>query len=147
MINEKSIQVLELPKILERLAKHTSFSAGKELALEVRPTIDLDEARAWQAETSEARKMFGEKTNVTLGGARDVREPAVAATRGIMIEPNVLLDIRYTMRRATTLRRTIGRLKAQYPLLSDIINEMEECNELQQEIERVLDDNAEIKDS
>jgi DNA mismatch repair protein MutS2 len=147
MINEKSIQVLELTKILDRLAKHTSFSAGKELALDVRPTIDLDEARAWQAETSEARKMFAEKTNVTLGGARDVREPAVAATRGIMIEPSVMLDIRYTMRRATTLRRTIGRLKAQYPLLSDIINEMEECNELQQEIERVLDENAEIKDS
>ncbi len=147
MINEKSIQVLELPKILERLSKHTSFSAGKQLVLEMRPTIDLDEARAWQAETSEARKMFAEKANVTLGGARDVREPAVAATRGILIEPNVLLDIRYTMRRATTLRRTIGRLKAQYPLLSDIINEMEECNELQMEIERVLDENGEIKDS
>src|SRR5690349_17987921 len=91
--------------------------------------------------------MFAERTNVTLGGVRDVRDPAIAATRGISIEPSVFLDIRYTMRRATTLRRTIGRLKAQYPLLSDIMNEMEECNELQQEIERVLDDNAEIKDS
>ncbi|MFN8374512.1 MAG: hypothetical protein U0694_16745 [Anaerolineae bacterium] len=147
MINEKSIQVLELPKILERLSKHTSFAAGKELAYDIRPTTDLDEARIWQAETSEARKMFAEKTNVTLGGARDVREPAMAATRGILIEASVLLDIRFTMRRATTLRRTIGRLKAQYPLLSDLINEMEECSELQQEIERVLTDDAEIKDS
>ncbi|NWF69983.1 MAG: endonuclease MutS2 [Chloroflexi bacterium] len=147
MISEKSIHVLELAKILERVAQHTSFSAGKEMALEIRPTIDLDEARRWQEETSEARKLFAERASVTLGGARDVREAALSATRGIMIEASVLLDIRYTMRRATTLRRTIGRLKAQYPLLSDLINEMEECSELQQEIERVLDDNGEIKDS
>ena len=32
-MNSKYLQTLELPKILERLAEHTSFSAGRELAL------------------------------------------------------------------------------------------------------------------
>jgi DNA mismatch repair protein MutS2 len=147
MINEKSTQVLELPKILERLAKHTSFSAGKERALTLTPSTDLEQARRWQAETSEARKMFAERSNVTLGGVRDVREPAIAATRGVLVEAQTLLDIRYTMRRASTLRRTIGRLQAQFPLLSDLINQMEECGDLQTEIERVLDDDGNVKDS
>src|SRR5690606_17998500 len=43
--------------------------------------------------------------------------------------------------------RTIGRMKGQYPLLADIINEAEECNALQEEISKVLNDNGEVMDS
>jgi DNA mismatch repair protein MutS2 len=147
MINEKSTQTLELHKILERLAGFTSFSAGAELARELFPTTSLDEARAWQRETAEARLLFQNKVNVTLGGARDVRDPAVQATRGVMVDAGTLLDIRHTLRRATTLKRTLGRMKGQYPLLVDVINEAEECNNLQEEIARVLNDKGEIMDS
>jgi DNA mismatch repair protein MutS2 len=59
----------------------------------------------------------------------------------------VLLDIRTTLRRGTTLRRTLGRMKGQYPLLSELVSEVEECNELQEEIARILDDDAKVKDS
>jgi len=64
-----------------------------------------------QQEVAEARLMFVNQFNASLGGARDVREPAILATRGIMIEASVLLDIRLTLRRATTLKRTLGRMK------------------------------------
>ncbi len=146
-MNEKVIQTLELSKILDRLAQYTTFSAGADLARDLYPTIDLEEARSWQQETAEARLMFANQFNASLGGARDVREPALLAQRGIMIEATVLLDIRLTLRRATTLKRTLGRMKGQYPLLSEISNELEECNDLQAEIERVLDENAQVKDS
>jgi DNA mismatch repair protein MutS2 len=43
--------------------------------------------------------------------------------------------------------RTLGRMKGQYPLLADVAAELEECSALQEEIARVLDDNAVIKDS
>ena len=146
-MNEKAIQVLELPKILERLAGHCTFSAGMELARELRPSVDFQEAEVWQKETAEARLMFANQFNASLGGARDVRAPAMSATRGIMIEASVLMDIRNTLRRALTLKRTLGRMKGQYPLLSDIANEAEECAALQEAIARVLDENANIKDS
>src|SRR5574341_2331304 len=99
MINEKSTQTLELHKILERLAAHTSFSAGADLARELFPTTDLEEAQTWQRETAEARLLFENKVNVTLGGARDVRDPAMQATRGVLVDASTLLDIRYTLRR------------------------------------------------
>jgi DNA mismatch repair protein MutS2 len=146
-MNEKSARILELHKVLERLAEHCTFSAGADLALELLPTNNLEEAKTWQRETAEARLLFQNKQNVTMGGARDVREAAIQATRGIMIEAQILLDIRYTLRRATTLRRTVGRMKGQYPLLSDIINEAEECTALQEEIARVLNDNGEVQDN
>jgi DNA mismatch repair protein MutS2 len=146
-MNPKTIHVLELPKILERLAGFTTFSAGAELARELWPTTDLEEAETWQRETAEARALFANQVSVSVGGARDVREPAINAQRGILIEPNVLLDIRTTLRRATTLKRTLGRMKGQYPLLADLVSEAEECTALQDEIARVLDENGAIKDT
>jgi DNA mismatch repair protein MutS2 len=146
-MNEKSIQTLELNKVLEKLADYCTFSAGATLARELFPSTNLDEATGWQRETAEARVLFENRQNVTLGGARDVRDAAMQATRGIICEPQTLLDIRYTLRRATTLRRTIGRMQGQYPILSDIINEAEECSALQEEISKVLNDNGEIMDS
>lgn len=147
MINEKTITVLELHKILERLAKQTSFSASADLARELHPSTDLEEARIWQRETAEARELFENKTNVTLGGARDVRDVAISAQRGVMIEASVLLDIRTTLRRGTTIKRTLGRMEHHYPLLAEIVGEIEECPELQDAIAAAIDDNAEIKDS
>ena len=147
MISEKSTQTLELPKILEQLTKHTTFSAGAELARALHPTTNLDQAETWQRETAEARALTENKVNFTLGGARDVREPAIQATRGIMIEAQVLLDIRQTLRRATTVKRTVGRMKGSYPLLSDIALQIEECTDLQDSIARVLNEKGEVLDT
>src|SRR4051812_22875386 len=146
-MNDKVIRVLELDKILNRLAAYTTFSAGADLARELYPSTDIEEARIWAQETAEARQMFVNQFNASLGGARDVREQAILATRGIMIEASVLLDIRLTLRRATTLKRTLGRMKGSYPLLAEIATELEEWTDLQAEIDRVLDDNAQVKDS
>lgn len=146
-MNPKTMQTLELHKVLDQLAEYCTFSAGVDLAHELMPSGDLEEARTWQRETAEARLMFENQQNVSLGGARDVRDAALQATRGVMIDPQTLLDIRYTLRRATTLRRTIGRMKGQYPLLSEIINEAEECTALQEEIAKVLNDNGEVVDN
>lgn len=146
-MNEKTLHTLELHKVLARLAKFTTFSAGEALARDLFPTTDLGQAREWSAETAEARLMFANQFNASLGGARDVREPAILAQRGIMIEPHVLLDIKTTLRRATTLKRTLGRMKGQYPLLADIAASAEECTGLQEEIGRVLDEQGVIKDS
>ena len=144
-MNAKALQALELHKVLEQLAEHCSFSAGAQLAREQVPSVDFDEAAQWQRETAEARILL-EQREVSLGGARDVRDPALLATRGILCEPATLLDIRQTLRRATTLRRTIGRMRAQYPLLSEIINEAQECSDLQADISAALTENGEIRD-
>ena len=147
MISEKTIRVLELDKILNQLAQYTSFSAGAELAHDFMPTTNLDEAKMWQNETAEVRLMFENKTNVNLNGVRDVRDISINAQRGVMIDASVLLDIRTTLRRATTLKRTLGRARHQYPLMAELLAEVEECNDLQDAIVNAIDDNAEIKDS
>ena len=147
MISEKTIVTLELHKILQALADYTTFGAGEEFALELYPSTEKDEVQLWQRETAEAIALLEESSNITIRGARDVREPVIRALRGVTIEPSTLLDIRYTLRRGATLKRTLGRMKASYPLLAELANEIQECADLQAAIEKTVDDNAEIKDT
>lgn len=147
MINEKAIQTLELNKILAQVACLSAFAAGAELALELLPTTNLEEARIWQRETAEAVSLLDNKVNINLAGARDVRVAAINAVRGVVIDASGLLDVRHTLRRAGIIRRTLGKLKGQYPLLAEMVEEIEECQHLQDTIERAIDDNAEVRDT
>lgn len=147
MIDDKTLSILEFPKVLDLLARHTSFSGSADLVRELRPTVIYDEAETWQQETAEARSILENKVSVTMGGVHDVREPAINATRGILIEPNVLLDIRATLRRSTTIKRTLGRMRTTYPLLAGLAEQAEECLELQDAIGAAIDESGEVKDS
>ena len=147
MISEATLATLELHKILQELSTYTTFGAGEEFAMELQPSTELDEARLWQRETAEAVALLEEGSNITLRGARDVRDPVVKSLRGLVIEPASLLDIRYTLRRGTTLKRTLGRMKGAFPLLAELALEIQDCPELQSSIEKAVDDNGEIKDS
>lgn len=147
MIPEKTLQTLELDKILTKLATYTTFSGGEDLVRGLYPTTDLAEAQLWQKETAEARLLFENKTNITLGGVRDVRDIARAAQRGVVIDPPILQDIRNTLRRGMTLKRTLGRMKPTYPLLANLAEMIEEETDIQDAISNVLDDNNEVKDS
>ncbi|MBZ0317538.1 MAG: endonuclease MutS2 [Anaerolineae bacterium] len=146
-MNEKSANILELPKILEKLAQYTSFSGGRELALNLTPTPDLSVARELQRETTEARSLLLAKPETHMGGVTDVREAALSCRRGFVLEASTLLNIRSTLRRATNLKRTVGKLGSQFPLLSAIVDTLEECTTVQNEIGRVLDDTGMILDS
>jgi DNA mismatch repair protein MutS2 len=147
VMDEKSAQVLELPKILEQLVRYASFSGGAERIRALRPTSDLREALYWQRETAEAVALFQLRSDITLGSVRDVREAVGQAARGIILEPTTLLDIRGTLRRATTLKRTFARLRNQFPTLASIAERLEECAALQGEISRVLDDAGNVNDA
>lgn len=146
-MNEKSANILELPKILEHVAQHTTFSAGRELVFEITPTPHLEAALELQEETTEARRLLQNHTEITLGGVFDIRASVLSCQRAAVLDPSDLLDIRSTLRRTTTLRRIFSRIKFEFPRLADLIETLNECPEIQQEISRVVDDNGRVMDS
>ena len=143
----KTCERLEFEKILSLLAKRCSFSAGTALALDVRPSGEERTVRIWQEETDEAIKALDQSVSLSLGGVHDVRDLIFKAQRGVAIEPQGLLDIRDTLRRSTSLRRSVGRLSGQFPRLAALVNDAEECNELQDAIARSIHENGEIQDT
>jgi DNA mismatch repair protein MutS2 len=145
-MHAKSIQTLEFPKVLARLAEYTSFSAGRERALALQPSSDFAEVVQRQEETHEAMQFLDLRGSVSLGGARDVRPLAEHATRGIVLTTTELLDIRGTLTSARMLRRTITKLAAQFPRLAAIADRIDECSALEAEIARCINDRGEIID-
>lgn len=146
-MDTKYLQTLEYNKILERLAQHTSFSAGRELALSLRPATDPAEVRRRQQETSEARSLQDIRPDISLGGARDVRLLVQRARLGATLLPVDLLDVRQTLISARTLKRTVTRLGNQFPLLAGLAQWLEECTDLVNEIGRCINDRGDILDS
>ncbi|MGB9888854.1 MAG: endonuclease MutS2 [Anaerolineae bacterium] len=142
----KHWQTLELPKILERLAAHASFSVGAEKARALAPSTVPTEIRERLATTTEARRFLALYPLTDLGSARDVRPMVEAARREAVLAPADLLDIAQTLQAARRLRQTLTRQEAQFPRLAAIAARLEPCPELVEAIERVLDERGEVRD-
>src|SRR5687767_7811068 len=97
MLNPHTLDVLEFPKIRERLAGLTGFSVGRELAQSLVPSTDLDEVRRRQEITTEARRLLELRANATVGGARAVRPSIRRAALGGELAAADLIDIAGTL--------------------------------------------------
>lgn len=146
-MNPKALHVLEFDKILHRLAEHTSFSAGRELALSTLPTDDISLARQWLVETSEARRLLGEHSDVHLGGVHDVRPLLPLAERGVVLLAGDLLEIRSTLLRARALRGLLTRLETRFPNLADIGFRIEPAAHVADQIAQVINERGDVLDS
>ena len=92
-MDERSLRVLEYPAIIERLAAHTSFAPGRELAEALRPQTDPEAVRRSVAETGEALRLLERGGHDLLGGVRDVREALARAKLGGVLSGPELLDV------------------------------------------------------
>ena len=146
-MDAKSLTTLELPKVLDRLAAHAAFSASKELARSLEPTIDLAIARRRQAETTEAAKLLSIHSSLSIGGAHDVRPQAMQASRGAVLEPQDLLDIKSTLISARTLTRFFEKGAAGAPTLGEIAGRLQPTPGLIDAITQTLDDRGDVLDS
>jgi DNA mismatch repair protein MutS2 len=146
-MDEKTLQTLEYPKILERLAGYCSFEPSAEKARALEPTSILPEARRRQAETAEAFQLLSQRPDTTIGGARDVREAAEAAARHVVLEPNQLLDIKFTLIAARNLGRYFEQHGAAYPHLAEIALRLPPSLGIVDAVSRTISERGEVLDT
>ena len=146
-MDAKTLHTLEYPKVLERLAGYCAFAASTEKAHKLQPTTNIDEATRRLAETSEAVQMLVTRPDLTIGGARDVRQAVDLAAHGGILAPTDLLDIKSTLIAARTLVRTFERLGGQYPTLFVIASQIPISLGLVDGISRAISERGEILDS
>jgi DNA mismatch repair protein MutS2 len=147
-IAAQTIETLEFPKILEQLARHTAFSASRELALALRPGVDVYAVRAQLRLTSEARRLLDDRPDVGVGGARDVRAAVGRARRGGVLEAPAFLEIADTLASARRLRVTLLRLdEATFPRLRELAQDLPNLPALEEEIARTIGDDGTVLDS
>jgi DNA mismatch repair protein MutS2 len=147
-LNPKTLATLEFDKVLARLAQHTAFSAGRELALALRPSADYAEVVRRQRMTAEARRLLEMQPNLSLGGAHDVRPQAQKAALAGVLEPSELLDIQGTLSLAVSLRKSIQRLGTPaLPLLTALAAGLADLSPLVAEISRCINPRSEVTDA
>ncbi|MGA2110808.1 MAG: endonuclease MutS2 [Anaerolineales bacterium] len=145
-MDEKSLKALELFSILERLAGRTSFSGGRELALQLAPSSDPQEVLRRLQETSQARRLLATREGISLGGAREIRPLVEAARKGARLSPNDLLQIRATLSAARSLNRALTRASQEAPLLADIGSRLHDSPQVSSSIDRALDQEGKVLD-
>lgn len=139
-MNPKTYQTLELNKILAKLAAHASFSASEALLRDLEPTNQLAEAQRRQQETTEARDLLEARSNISVGGARDVRQYAEGARRDVLLNAQQLNEIKATLQASATLKRTIMQAQERFPLLADYAYNLQEGRRIVDAISRVIDE-------
>jgi DNA mismatch repair protein MutS2 len=146
-MDSKTITTLEFPKILQRLADYAAFSASKELALKLKPSIKMQEVERRLTRTREARHLLSVQSGVSVGAARDVRPQVELAQRGGVLEAEAVLAVKHTLVAARRLLRTLDHQEEDYPTLETIAAPMHPPSGLVDSISKSLDDNGEIPDN
>lgn len=146
-MNQKAIDLLEFPRVRDRLASFCGFSASKELAHALEPSADPVLVARRLALTSEAVRVLNLSPNLNVGGARDVRPSVERARVGGLLDAQELLAIRATISSARSVRATIRRLDTPAPGLADLAEQIDEFPTLENEIGRCLSDTGDVLDS
>ncbi|MFH0914769.1 MAG: endonuclease MutS2 [Chloroflexota bacterium] len=146
-MDEKSIEILEFPRIREKLASLTSFSASRELALSLLPLSDYSSISLLLEQSAEARRLLEQEDGFSIGGVQDVRGEVRLAARGKVLEPQTLVAIQDTLAAVRKLRTSLGRLSEEFPRLWDIAQALVELRPLEKSIGGCLTPGGEFLDS
>ena len=95
---EKSIQTLELPRVLEMLAERAATQEGKDRAIALRPMTDPDDVQRAQEETAAAVEMLTLRGTPALGGVKNVGASLQRADMGGSLNTRELTDIAGVLR-------------------------------------------------
>jgi DNA mismatch repair protein MutS2 len=145
-MDAKTLQVLEYPKILSRLADFCDFSASAELSRSLEPVPDFEEAVARLAETTEARKLLV-TNDLSIGAAHDIREQVNLAARGGVLDPKEMLDVQSTLVSMRNLRRFFEKHLELFPNLAGIAYRLPAPAGLIEAVSRCITDTGEVADS
>ena len=133
-MKDKSLEMLEFPRIIEILAGYTGFAVSRELALALRPSHSYDHVARMLKQSAEARHLLSIEPDISIGGISDVREAAVLAARGKILELQTLVDVQRTLTSIRFLHNKLTRLADEAPILAEINKKITVLPHLEKEI-------------
>jgi DNA mismatch repair protein MutS2 len=146
-LGDRDLELLEFHKIREILAGFTSFSASRELALDLTPLPDEEEVRLRLRQSAEARRLLSLSPDTHIGEVVDIREVVKMAARGKILDPKSLLEIQKTLGAAHRLKSHLTNLPGELPLLSGLAKDIVALDQLQKDIDGCLSPTGDLLDT
>ncbi|MCD6568159.1 MAG: endonuclease MutS2 [Dehalococcoidia bacterium] len=146
-MDEKSLEMLEFPRIREIMAGYASFSASRELALGLQPGSSYEEVERLLGQVTEARSLLAVHPGIDAAGAHDIREEVAVAARGGVLDTAVLLQTGESLRVFQRLRAAVMEMMSAVPLLWGIAGGIAGIPRLEGEIARCIGPQGEVLDT
>lgn len=146
-MDNKSLEMLEFPRIREILAGFTSFSTSRELAIALKPLYDHEQISLLLRQAAEAGRLLTLDPGFSIGGVLDIREAAKMAALESVLEPQSLLEIQQTLSSLHQLRSHLGKLSGDFPLLWNMAKGIAELRQIEKDIASCLDSSGEVLDA
>ncbi len=146
-MDQKTINTLEFPRIVEKLAGYAAFSASAELARSLSPAASIKEANERLIHTTEARLLLSLKADVGVGGAHDIRPLVNLARRGGVLSETDLLDVSGTLIASRSLSRAFEKVSSKVPHLTEIARLLPPPAGIIESISRCISDRGEVLDN
>ena len=143
---EKSIQTLELPRVLAMLAHEAATEEGKERCLALRPMTDADDVQRALQETTAALNMLVTKGSPSLSGVKPVRASLQRADMGGSLNTRELLDVAAVLRAARSARE-YGLEEQEKTVISHLFASLTANKYLEEKITTSIVGEGEIADS
>ena len=147
-MHEKSVETLEFPKVLARVAREAGFSVGRERVLELEPAADLTGVAARLAFTSEAVRLLEEQPRAGLGSAHDIRRQVRRASRSGDLTAHDLVLVSMTLRSARFVAAILDELDPErFPRMAALRDALPVHPHLIERLEQIVNDEGEVLDS
>ncbi|MDQ7844102.1 MAG: endonuclease MutS2 [Armatimonadota bacterium] len=144
-MDDRTLRLLEFPKIRDRLMEQTVTASGRDRAAALRPFVDPEEVRRALAETAEARAL-GEDGEVPLRGTTDIREAVRRAAIGAALDAGELLNLRQTLRTIRQCKGFVTARRERAPYLAEVAGRMATFAALEEAIGRTVAEDGSIPD-
>ena len=147
-MNEKSLRILEYPKIIDMLTGYASSPMGKDLCRNLMPSSDISEILQGQMETSDALTRVMKKGSLSFSGIRDIRGSLLRLKVGSTVGMAELLNIAATLDVALRAK-SYGRREADdedQDSLEGLFAQIEPLSNLNHEIRRCIIDEETMAD-
>jgi DNA mismatch repair protein MutS2 len=149
-LHETVLRKLEYPEIVRRLAEACHFSVAAERALETGPSGEATQVEYLLSITDEAVDLITSFPDLTIGGARDIRDPVGRASKGGRLQPADLLLVLDTIQAARQLKRSFFRIPAaetRFTGLTDFAIHLAELHNLEADIARSINARGDVLDT
>ncbi|MGA8849457.1 MAG: endonuclease MutS2 [Dehalococcoidia bacterium] len=146
-MGDRDLELLEFHKIRMILAGFTSFSASRELALNLTPLSDEEEVRLQLRQSAEARRLLALSPDTYIGEVVDIREVVKMAARGKVLDPQSLLKIQGTLDSAHRLKSHLMNLPNELPLLSGLARDIVALEQIVENIDGCLSPTGDLLDT
>jgi DNA mismatch repair protein MutS2 len=141
----RSIALLEFPLVRQRLADLTAFGPSRRLAEVLEPSPDPVVVGRGLDETDQVRALLEQRSDIGIGGARDIGPAIGRADRGGRLEPAQLLEIATTLEAASRLAAVLADDRR--PLLRELARAIQPLPHIRSTIERSIDPAGGILDT